>query len=98
MGNTVEFKLPLKYGGLSVCLPVVDWKHVRSAEARERRPVVELDLCLGPRQMRIRVNLNDRSTVKYPLILGRNVLKEDFIVDCKQSNCLPPACPEALSP
>lgn len=95
--NTVEFKLPLKYGGLPMCLPVVDWKHVRSSEARERRPVVEMEICLGPKRMRIKVNLNDRSTVKYPLIIGRNALKDDFVVDCVQSNCLTPTCPEALS-
>lgn len=95
--NTVEFRLPLKYGGLPMCLPVVDWKHVRSSEARERRPVVEMEICLGPKRMRIKVNLNDRSTVKYPLIIGRNALKDDFVVDCVQSNCLTPTCPEALS-
>ena len=95
--DTVEFKLPPKYGGMSLCLPVVGWKYIRSSEARERRPVVEMEFCLGPKRVRAKVNLNDRSTVKYPLILGRNVLKEDFIVDCKQSNCLTPTCPEALS-
>ena len=95
--DTVEFKLPVKYGGMPLCLPVVGWKYIRSSEARERRPVVEMEFCLGPKRMRAKVNLNDRSTVKYPLILGRNVLKEDFIVDCKQSNCLTPTCPEALS-
>lgn len=89
-----EFKLSEKYGGLQLRLPIIDWRYVRSAEARERRPVVEMEFCIGPKQLRIKVNLNDRSMVKHPLILGRNALKENFVVDCMKLNCLPPSCLE----
>ncbi len=92
--NMADFKLPDKYGGVQMRLPIIDWRFVRSAEGRERRPIVEMDLCIGPKKLRIRVNLNDRSMVKYPLIIGRNALKEYFVVDCIKSNCLPPSCPE----
>ena len=95
--NIAEFKLPKKYGDLHLQLPVVGWKTIRSAESRERRPVVEMELCVGPKRLRIHVNLNDRSMVKYPLILGRTALKENFVVDCMHSNCLPPSCPEVSS-
>jgi hypothetical protein len=90
----VDFKLPDQYGGLQLRLPVVNWKYIRSSEGRERRPIVELDLCVGPKQLHIRVNLNDRSIVKYPLIIGRNALKHNFVVDCMKEHCLPPSCPE----
>lgn len=92
--NIAEFKLPKKYGDLHLQLPVVGWKTIRSAESRERRPVVEMELCVGPKRLRIHVNLNDRSMVKYPLILGRSALKENFVVDCMHQHCLPPGCPE----
>lgn len=92
--NMAEFKLPKKYGGLRLTLPVIAWKGIRSADFRERRPVVEITLCMGPKVLHVEVNLNDRSTVKYPLILGRNALKENFIIDCAQSHCLLPSCPE----
>lgn len=95
--NMAKFRLPEKYGGLQLRLPIIDWRHVRSAEARERRPVVEMEFCIGPKRIRIKVNLNDRSMVKYPLIIGRSALKENFVVDCMKSNCLPPSCPEVLS-
>lgn len=95
--NIAEFKLPKKYGDLHLQLPVVGWKTIRSAESQERRPVVEMELCVGPKRLRIHVNLNDRSMVKYPLILGRTALKENFVVDCMHSNCLPPSCPEVPS-
>jgi hypothetical protein len=92
-----EFRLPDEYSGLKLRLPIVDWRYVRSAETREKRPVVEMKLCIGPKRIRIRVNLNDRSMVKHPFILGRNALRGNFVVDCMKSNCLPPSCPEVLS-
>jgi hypothetical protein len=92
--NMAEFELPEKYGGLKVRLPVVGWRTVRSAEHRERRPIVEIDLCLGQKQMRTRVNLNDRSSVAYPMIIGRNILRNDFVVDCARSNIVRPSCSE----
>jgi hypothetical protein len=95
--KVAEFRLPEKYGGLQVRLPVVGWQTVRSAEAREKRPVVEVEMCLGPKQIRARVNLNDRSRVKYPVIIGRNILKGNFVVDCMKEYCNPPICPPAPS-
>ncbi len=92
--NMAEFKLPKRYGAWEIHLPVKNWKHIRSADFKEKRPVVEITFCLGPKIVRVEVNLNDRSTVKYPLILGRNALKDFFIVDCEQSHCLPPSCKE----
>ncbi len=93
-GDFVEFKLPVKYGGKQLRLPIVAWKTVRSAEARDRRPVVMMEFCLGSKHIRTRVNLNDRSQVKYPFLVGRNALKKDFVVDCMKERCAPPICPE----
>jgi hypothetical protein len=93
-GDTVDFKLPENYGGLQLSLPIVARKTVRSAEAREQRPVVMMEFCLGSKHIRTRVNLNDRSKVKYPFLIGRNALKKNFIVDCMKEKCAPPICPE----
>jgi hypothetical protein len=95
-GDIVEFTLPKKYGGTKVSLPIVGWKTVRSSEARERRPVVMMEFCLGSRLIRAQVNLNDRSGVKYPFLVGRNALKSDFVVDCMKQRCAPPTCPEGM--
>jgi len=95
--NIAEFKLPKKYTDLLLRLPVVEWQSIRSADFRERRPVVEITFCMGPKLIRTQVTLNDRSRVTYPLIIGRNVLKDNFVVDCMKSNCLPPECPEVPS-
>lgn len=93
-GKTVDFSLPEKYGGLRISRPIVAWRTVRSAEARDERPVVVLQFCLGSQVIRTRVNLNDRSQVKYPLLIGRNALKKNFVVDCMKERCAPPTCPE----
>jgi hypothetical protein len=95
--NIAVFKLPKKYSDLLLRLPVVEWQNIRSADFIERRPVVEITLCMGPKLIRTHVTLNDRSRVRYPLIIGRNVLKDNFVVDCTRSNCSPPKCPEAPS-
>lgn len=90
----VEFLLPPKYGGQKLRLPVAGWHTVRSAEAKERRPVVEIEVCIGPRLLRARVNLNDRSQMKYPFLMGRNILVPNFSVDCDRNHCAPPKCIE----
>lgn len=91
------FKLGKQFGETQFRFPVTDWLDIRSAETSERRPIVEVELCIGSKRIRTRVNLNDRSKVRYPLLIGRNTLKENFVVDCMQERCSPPACPEVPS-
>jgi hypothetical protein len=93
-GKTVEFNLPPQYGGRQIRLPLLKWKTIKSSEAVTERPVVMVEFCVGSRRVRTRVNLNDRSTVKYPVLLGRNTLMHDFVVDCNTSYCTRPVCPE----
>jgi hypothetical protein len=95
--NIAEFKLPKKYGDLLLRLPVMEWQKIRSADFKEKRPVVEITFCMGPKSIHAQVTLNDRSTVRFPLIIGRNVLRDNFVVDCTRLNCQPPSCPEVPS-
>lgn len=95
--NEVEFVLPSKYGGQKIRLPIAGWHTVRSAEAKERRPIIEIELCVGPKLIRTKVNLNDRSQMNYPFLLGRNILAENFVVDCDRNYCAPPNCLEETS-
>ncbi|MCO7514218.1 ATP-dependent zinc protease [Pseudomonas guariconensis] len=41
-----------------------------------RRPVVELELCLGEVKRTVEVNLADRSNFNYPLLIGAKALRE----------------------
>ena len=92
--KTAEFNLPQQYGGRQIRLPILKWKTVKSAGTKGQRPVVVVELCIGPKRVRTQVNLNDRSNVKYPLIIGRNTLMRDFIVECSTSYCAQPTCTE----
>ena len=95
--KVAQFRLPEKYGNILLSLPVIRYIKVRSADSRGRRPVVEIELCLGSKRIRVQANLNNRSQVEYPLILGRNVLRQGFIVDCAQERILPPIWLEGAS-
>lgn len=92
--NFAEFRLPSQYSDVQFRLPIVGWRTIRSAESREKRPIVELEFCIGPKRIKALVNLNDRSRVKYPVILGRNILKKNFIVDSKKTHHLKALCPK----
>ena len=95
--KVAQFRLPEKYGNILISLPVIRHCNVRSASSRRRRPVVEIELCVGSRRTRVHANLSDRSQLEYPLILGRNVLKQEFIVDCAQDRMLSVKCLEGAS-
>ena len=95
--KVAQFRLPEKYGNTLISFPVIRYCKVRSAVSRERRPVVEIELCVGSKRMRVLANLSNRSHLEYPLILGRNVLNQGFIVDCAQEKMSPPKCLEGVS-
>jgi hypothetical protein len=92
--NTAIFRLPGKPGGQRLRLPVIEWDHIKYPRGLRRRPVVEMEICLGSRLIKTKVNLSDRSYLKYPLILGRNFLRDNFIVDVKRRGTSRPKCRE----
>lgn len=46
------------------------------AAAPTKRPVVDLELCLGNVKRTVEVNLTDRSSFNYPLLIGSKALRE----------------------
>lgn len=64
---------------------VVDVSSVRNAQGVEERYVVELDLEWQGLNKRVEVNLRDRSAMTYKLLVGRNWLAGDVLVDVAQS-------------
>ncbi len=92
-GNEADFKIRPEYGGQSMKLPIVEWRGFRAGGVHELRPVVEMEICLGSKRIRTQINLNDRSTLVYPLLIGRRVLRENFVVDVSRRKRLTPNCP-----
>ena len=60
---------------------IEDYVEVRNAERSEHRYRVKLPLQCGDVQKFAVVNLNDRSRMTYRLLLGRDFLRDDFVVD-----------------
>jgi hypothetical protein len=61
---------------------VKDWVEVRDTSGRrERRPVVETTLELGPVRRTIRLTLTDRGDMRYQLLVGRTALPPGVLVD-----------------
>ena len=54
---------------------------VKTSEQAEERYCVSLVLVYEGLEKEVRVTLNDRSHMVYPLLLGRNFLQGDFLVD-----------------
>ena len=55
--------------------------NIKSSQRVEQRYVIELPLSWNDVQKNVEVNLRDRSKMIYKLLIGRNFLSEDFLVD-----------------
>src|SRR5262245_25729641 len=85
----VRFR-PVVYKKRKTCGEPIEAEVVRMVRVRntsgtaELRPVVEIEIRLGPVTKRIRVTLTDRSHMLSPVILGRNAIAGDFVVDVER--------------
>lgn len=61
-----------------------DYVEVRSANGAEHRYRVRLPLRCGPVERHAIVNLKDRSRMTYKMLLGRDFLAGNFVVDVSQ--------------
>ena len=59
---------------------------VRTSEQSEHRYVVPLVMKWKSSKKTVLVTLNDRSSMEYRLLLGRNWLRGDFVVDVDKNN------------
>jgi hypothetical protein len=58
----------------------------------QNRPVIELSVCVGNVKKTIEVNINDRSVMNYPMLIGRKFLSGSYLVDSSRSFTTPPKC------
>lgn len=61
---------------------------------RQKRPVIELDICIGPVRKTVEVTLVDRTGLDYQLLIGRNFLGDELLVSAGKTYRLPPNCPD----
>ncbi len=54
----------------------------------QRRPVVMIEVAVDGHRRRIEVTLNNRGNYEYPLLIGRNFLRDNCIVDVSRKHVL----------
>ena len=80
----VRFKLPNGADAELVTIELPIARHVRVARPgfdRQRRPVVAMSLTVGEVTHMVEVNLVERGEFEFPLLVGRNFLKDAAVVD-----------------
>ena len=93
IGKEVELRLAPDHGWEKIRLPIVRWKTIKTSEGKDLRPVVRLEICLSAHRFSAEVNVNDRSEMKHPFLIGRDLLRGRFVVDVERQRLLPPRCP-----
>lgn len=80
--DSVSFVCP-ELSNNTIRMPLAGQQAVRNSSGTEYRPVVSLNIKVGDRMMKdIKVNLNDRSDMSEPFLLGQNALEAGkFIID-----------------
>ncbi|WP_299013252.1 RimK/LysX family protein [uncultured Photobacterium sp.] len=82
LGDIVEFTATnengekAKYKG-----KIIKVSKIRNAQGVERRYAVKMDLGWNGEHKTVAVNLRDRSKLDYKLLIGRNWLSGDYLVD-----------------
>lgn len=65
---------------------------VRHSGNHQRRPVIEMDLCLGNTLHSVEFTLIDRSNFNYPVLLGRRALEGYALIDSGKTYLRDPEC------
>lgn len=65
---------------------IVDHVTVRTSESEDNRYKVRLKFRVDDVEKKVLVTLNDREKMKYPVLLGRNFLRDDFLVNVSLTN------------
>jgi hypothetical protein len=61
--------------------PLVAKRTVISASGKGMRPVVKASVNIGNRTIRASFTIIHRAHMEYPVLIGRNILKKDFLID-----------------
>lgn len=97
--NWVRFTVANRQG----CRQTFETRIIRTAEIKrhgstsQKRPVVRLGVCLGAVYKEVEVNLTDRSSFDFRMLIGRSFLEGAFVVDSEKTFTVQTKCREAGS-
>jgi len=82
--NTIEFKVLDKQIFIR---PIFRVSKVKSSNGEiEKRYFIKTDIIIFDKKYELELSLANRVKMKYPLLIGRELLLQDFIVDVSQQN------------
>lgn len=84
--DNVHFKLHDKvhpaYHGKKIILPLYKYKRVKSSNGKvQHRPSIKVKTLFFGKKHSAVITLTNRKDMKYPMLIGRDFLKNRFIVD-----------------
>jgi hypothetical protein len=62
--------------------PVIDSKVIKNASGSELRPVIKAKVRIHNKEVETQFTITDRSHMKYKMLIGQNILKDGFLIDC----------------
>lgn len=69
------------------------WARIKKKEGGfVRRPVITMEICLAGHTIKGEVNLADRPNMIYPVLIGRNMLQDKFILNPGKTFLTKPVC------
>ncbi|MEO1023503.1 MAG: RimK/LysX family protein [Bacteroidota bacterium] len=75
------------YDGKRFDMPISDTREVKSSNGmKELRHFIRTCILLFGQPHHIELSLTDRSSMKYPLLIGRKFLKSGFLIDVSKKN------------
>ena len=77
--------------------PLVDKVTIKQASGKQTRYVVKMGLCVGNHYEKTRFTLADRSRMTFPILVGRNFLKNSLLVSSSEKMVASPECEVKLA-
>lgn len=66
--------------------PAVDKVEVKNSHGVSHRDIILVEVNFAGIKTKIKFNVSDRSHMMYPILIGRNLLKKGFLVDCSNED------------
>jgi hypothetical protein len=66
--------------------PPIDSVEVKSSNGISMRDIIMVEVELAGVKTKTKFNVSDRSHMRYPILIGRNLLKKGFLVDCSNED------------
>lgn len=88
--NMVNFEIhPLQKNNdviVQVSAPFTEYREVKNSGGKvEKRPVITTPIMMGKYQWQIELTLTNRDTMGFRMLLGRDAIKNHFLVHCGES-------------